>query len=143
MKSRIRTMVMSVRCDLRDIATIALWLNEQNQGARSLGEIGRRAVEMVADMVRAKDDKYLSISTSEALSQLDQMGLRTGTGNRHTLIKQLQLEDAKDELEQPTYHTMPSSELSNIAEDVARRQSEQKTTKEELDRIAKELEGDD
>lgn len=142
MKSRVRTMVMSVRCDLRDIATIALWLNQQNQGAKALGEIGRRAVEMVADMIRAKNDKYLTISTSEALSQLDQMGLRTGKGNRYTLIKQLQLEDAKEELKQPTHFTVSASELTDIAEDVVRRKKESEISKGEMDRIAKELGSD-
>lgn len=140
-KKRPSTMVMSVRCDIRDVAVIALWLNDSGSIPDSLGTLGRTAIEMLADMVRAKNPSYRGLTTADALSRISQMGLQRGQRNTHTLVKRLELEDAVLEHQKPSYLVMPDNDLGDLADEVANRLKTDTSSKEEMDRITKNLGG--
>ena len=126
------TIVLSVRADLRDIAIVALWLNNKGQGAQSMGELGRRAIELLSDMIKKQDPSLAIMLTSDAINQLDQMGLKRGERNNFSLVKQLQLEDAVLELSSPTQPVMSSDIATNIAEAVRKRQVEESSNKDKM-----------
>lgn len=135
---RPNTIVLSVRCDLRDLAVVALWLNEQGQLPDTIGTLGRTIIQLFSDMIRAKEEKYQRMTTAEALDQLNRMGLRRGERNTNTLIKRLQLEDLVLE-SQPSKIVMPSDDLGDIAADVIKRQQSPVYSKDEMDKITDQL----
>lgn len=139
MEKRPSTIVVSVRCDLRDLTVIALWLNEQRQLPDSIGRLGRQTVELFSDMIRKKNPNYAKMTTAEAISTLNQMGLKRGERNKETLIKRLELEDAVLEIQEPTVPILPKDDLDGIMEDVIRRRQESTHSKEEMDEITKQL----
>lgn len=135
------TIVLSVRADLRDIAIVALWLNNKGQGAQSMGELGRRAIELLSDMIKKQDPSLAIMLTSDAINQLDQMGLKRGERNNFSLVKQLQLEDAVLELSSPTQPVMSSDIATNIAEAVRKRQVEESSNKDKMKTLTDALGG--
>ena len=137
-KKRPNTIVLSVRCDLRDLAVIALWLNEQGQLPDTIGTLGRTTIQLFSDMLRRKHPDYQRMTTADALNRLSQMGLRRGERNTNTLIQRLQLEDVVLEA-QPSKIVMPADRLSGIAEDVVHRQQNPAYSKDEMDEITKKL----
>ena len=138
---RPRTVVVSIRCDLRDLAVCALWLNEQGHLPESMGALGRKTIELFSDMIRSKNDLYAKMTTAEALSTINQMGLRKGQRNQESLIKRLELEDAALELQSSSRVVMPHEDISGIAEDVAKSRSSGAYSKEQMDRITNQLGG--
>jgi len=136
LEKRPSTIVMSVRCDLRDITVIALWLNEQRRLPDTIGTLARTSIELFSDMIRSKEPKYSKMTTSEAITLLNQMGLRRGERNRETLIKRLELEDAVLELKEPSKPIISSDELDRIMEDVTKSSN---YSKEEMDRLTNQL----
>lgn len=138
MKSRERTIVLSVRCDIRDVSVVALWLNENKSGAKTVGEVGRRSIEMLSDMIKAKDpERYAHLTTADALHRLEKMGLKRGTRNTYTLVKRLELEDVV--LEQQPSHGLSISE--EIARDIQQTTRSGSYSKEEMQRITDSLGG--
>ena len=135
------TMVLSVRADLRDLAIVALWLNNQGQGAQNMGELGRRSIELLSDMIKKRDPSLAIISTADAISQLDQMGLKRGDRNTHSLVKQLQLEDAVMELREPTQKIISLENVQDIVERVRVHETSGKFSSAEMKRVTDALGG--
>jgi hypothetical protein len=124
---------------MRDLATITLYLNDNNRLPETIGSLGRVSVEMLSDMIRAKDSRYHIKTTAEALDLIKQAGLQPGKRNRDTLIKRLELEDAV--LDSSTKPLISSQVTSDILEDITRRDKESRYSKEEMDAITKSLGG--
>ena len=139
MTKRPSTIVVSVRCDLRDLTVIALWLNDQQKLPESIGSLGRKSIELLSDMIRKKNPTYSKMTTAEALSLLNQMGLKRGERNQFSLVKRLELEDAVMELNEPSKRLLDDKQLDDIMSDVMTRSSNY--SKEEMDKITNQLGG--
>jgi hypothetical protein len=124
-KKRKYSHVMSVRSDIRDIATLVLWFEKLDKAPKSLAELGRLAIQLLADMARGKYKDIETITVEEAFEALEQFGLRSNKLPKR-LIDDLQIEAAELEIEAHATAFLESEDMDKIVEEVV--EHEQKKT---------------
>uniref|UniRef100_A0A6M3K8K9 Uncharacterized protein n=1 Tax=viral metagenome TaxID=1070528 RepID=A0A6M3K8K9_9ZZZZ len=87
------TVVLTTRCDMRTLASLALWWREQGDSPRSTSELVRISLEMFADIVLKKYSRLEVEKTDDAEEILARCGMRIRKKNRRHVLEQLQLED--------------------------------------------------
>ena len=92
-KTQPRTFVFEVRADIRDVATFALFMEENRVPVRSRSQIGAEALSFVANTLGKNGRKQFQ-STAEAKDYLDNLELEGKQSRKvlHSLASQISLE---------------------------------------------------
>ncbi len=141
---RTNSAVLSVRCDRRTLATLALYYHDAGVPIRSFSHLVSETLEAMRQIVVNSGKVGDVLSTEDADSVLEDIGkasLNPGGRQQRTYIEQLELEDRFLEgrgTEKPSRVTKKMVDLEAkdtkqaIAEALRRRAAIDKTTKEQL-----------
>lgn len=94
--SRKRTLATTFRGDARSIASLAMYYMDKGEPCKSLSELLRLSIEVLRDMIVARDQRYEVNDTTTAIAVLKRLGLFSTEDvrlNRATLLHELCLED--------------------------------------------------
>ncbi len=111
------TAVYSTRADIRTIAALVEYWIGQGESPKSISEVHRLSLELFVQLLQSKGLVKTWSSTAEAKSYLDSLNLSGSLSprNKHSLIKQMQLEDLILEGISPEY--LKKKGLKTVAKD--------------------------
>lgn len=110
--SRKKTLVLSLRCDLRSMAELAKFFELTNQPHTQLAALARDALESLANMLRKQKPELAVATHAEALTELEKRGLYSLNSPTHQrgkaqLLEELSFEQLQTFATEPTVPTVP------------------------------------